>query len=268
MMRLILVVAIIFFILVLCYQKSLVQLMVFRLKNKIRNNPSIGIKEQDNRYYYKEKGYTVSYKISESPGGLKTVEWVSLKRRLTSGEKTILNIKKVINNLFIYQRWIAIFRPSVVIILIISLAIFYLGMREHSLNRIGYFRWIVSRITGMNPESIGYSGRGWFEIYGQRRSKDLKAEPVIISFNPLGWFFSSDTANVNIWSNELKKYINYPVAVNDSGDIWLGKKGEQVHGRVLGDSVVWDEPQQVGFRERVSGHRIEVKDGQLRIFDK
>lgn len=255
------------FILILFSRKSLTYLRIFRLKNKIKNNPLIGIKQEDNSYYYKGKGYTISYRIRESFAGIKIVEWLSLKRRLTTFEEKVLNLKRALDKFFLYQRWIALFRPSVVIVLITSLIIFYFGIKEHSLKRIERFRWIVAQITGVSPESISYAGEGWFKISGQKRSLDREVEPITISFNPLRWLFFSDTVRVSRWSEKSNRYIDYPISINDKGDVWLGKKGEQIHGRALGDKIVWDEPQRVGIREEVSGHRITVEDGKLKISD-
>ncbi len=254
-------------ILILFYQKSKAFLRIFRLKNKIKNNPLIGIKQEDNSYYYKGKGYTISYRIKESFAGIKIVEWLTLKRRLTTFEEKVLNLKRALDNFFLYQRWTTLFRPLVVIVLITSLIIFYFGIKEHSLKRMERFRWIIAQISGISPESISYAGEGWFKISGQKSSKDREVEPITISFNPLRWLFLSDTANVSLWSKKSNKYITYPVTINDKGDVWLGKESSQIHGKVLGNEVIWDAPQREGIREKVSGHRITVEDGKLKIID-
>jgi len=268
-------VLIIIFILILVGQKYLAYFNIFRLKKKIKNNPSIGIKQQDNSYDYKEEGYTISYRVKEFPLGVKAVEWLSLKRRLTFIEEKILDIKRNLDKFFLYQRWITLFRPSAIIVLMASLIIFYLGM-EQSSKRIGRFKWIVARITGISPESIKYVGGGWFDVFGQRRFLDKGGDPVTVSFNPLGWLFFSDTAHINRWNKELNKYVTYSVVVNDKGDIWLDKKdgkiqgkglvkkNKQIHGKIQADRIIWDEP--TGSLQ-VSGHHIGVEDDRLRFID-
>ncbi len=255
------------FILILFIRKFLAYLRIFRIKNKIKNNPLIGIKQEDNSYYYKDKGYGISYRIRESCAGIKIVEWLTFKRRLTIFEEKILNSKRALGKLFLYQRWIALFRPSVVIVLIASLIIFYFGIKEHSLKRMERFRWIIAQISGISLESIRYAGEGYFKISGQKSSKDREVEPVTISFNPLAWLFSSDTVNVSLWSKKLDRYVDYPLTINDKGDVWLGKESRQIHGRARGDKVVWDESQRTGIWKEVSGHRIAVEGGQLKISD-
>jgi len=245
----------------------LVGIRVIQLKKKIRNNPLIGLKGDGNRYSYKEEGYTVSYIIQESSTGIKSVEWLSLKRRLTFLEEKILNIKREINNFFLYQRWLTLFRPSAIIVLVASLIIFYLGIKDYSLKRIERFRWIIAQITGISPESINYTGEGWFNISGRKRSVEGEVEPVTIGFNPLRWLFFQDSANVSLWSEKLNGYVSYPLTINDKGDVWLGKHDGQVHGKTLGDKIVWDESQRGGIRAKVSGHRLAIEDGKLKIFD-
>lgn len=241
----------------------LARFQFFRLKKKIKNNPSIGIKQGDNSYNYNEGGYTVSYRVKESALGL-TVEWLYFKRRLTFIEKKILDIKRILNNFFLYQRWATLLRPSLIIVLLAALTIFYLGVREQSNQRIGHFKWIIAQMAGISPESIEYAGEGWFNISGQRRFLDKSGDPVTIRFNPLGWLFFSETANINRWNKKLNKYVTYSVDANDRGDVWLRKKDGKIHGVAQADKIVWDEP--AGSR-KASGHYLVVEDGKPRFFD-
>lgn len=93
-------VLIIIFILILSCRKHSAHFQFFRLKKKIKNNPSISIKQEDNSYNYKEGGYTVSYRVKESPSGL-SVEWLYFKRRLKFIEKNVLDIKRSTDKFFI-----------------------------------------------------------------------------------------------------------------------------------------------------------------------
>lgn len=254
----------IIFISILSCQKFLAYPRIFLLKKRIKNNPFIGIRQPDNSYDYKLAGYTMIYRIKESPTGVKTVEWLSLKHRLTFFERKTKNIERKLNKFFLYQRWTILFHPLVATVLIVSMIVFYFGIKENSLKQIERFKWVASQITGVSPESIEYSGSGWFKIFGQRRALDRKTEPVTISFNPLNWLFFSDTVNVSRWNEETKNYITYPVTVNDRGDIWLQKKDSQIHGRMSGDKIIWDEP--TGTR-RVSGHRTTTEDSKIKVID-
>lgn len=234
------------------------------LKKRIKNNPYIGIKDNSGVYAYKQGSYEIRYRIIKNPLGKEDIEWISDRRRLSRREEKNLRIKRNIDNFFIYRRWFVLFRPSVVIILSISLTIFYFGIREYSLRRIEHFKWIIARISGITPESIGYVGGGRFRIYGQRGPVDKKVEPVTIHINPLTWLLFGDTANVQRWNKEVNKYIDYSLTINDKGDVWLGKKGSEAHGKMLGDNVIWDEPQ--GTR-KVPSQNIITEDRKLKIAD-
>ena len=255
------------FILALFYQRSLAYLKIFSLKKKIKKNPLIGIKQNDGSYNYKEGGVTMNYGIGEPCAGIRTVQWFSLKRRLSFLERKIRTIKRSLRDFFIYRKWHVLFQPSIAIILVISLVIFYLGIKEYSFKQVRYFRLIAAEITGVIPESIEYEGKGWFKISGQKRSLDKENEPVAISVNPLSWLFFSNSANIVRWSKKLNKYIDYHVSINDKGDVWLGKKDGQIHGRLLGSKVIWDRPQKAGTPYQISGQRIAIEDGKLKILD-
>lgn len=255
------------FILIFLSQKILNHFRFFCLRKKIKNNPLIGVRQEDGSYYYKERGYAADYKVKNLPAGNKEVEWLFLKHRPTFLGRRIINAKRGLNKFFLYQRWAILFRPLVLFFLVASIIIFYGQIREHSFKRIGYFKWIISQMTSIGPESIEYKGKGLFTITGQKTSAQRDVSPINISFNPLRSLFFSDTAKVSLWSQELKGYISYPVTVTDKGDVWLDKRGGLVHGRVTGDKIVWDEPQRAGIREEVSGHRITIEDGKLEILD-
>jgi len=268
-------VLIIIFILILFCRKHLARFQLFRLKKKIKNNPSLGIKQEDNSYNYNEGGYTVSYRLKESALGL-TVEWLFLKRRLTFIEKKTLDIKRSLDKFFLYQRWATLLRPSLIIVLMAALTIFYLGVKDQSTRRIGHFKWIIAQMAGISPESIEYAGGGWFNISGQRKFLDNSGDPITIRFNPLGWLFFSDSVNINRWNRKLNKYVTYSVDANDWGDVWLEKKdskiqgkglvkkNKQIHGKIQADRIIWDEP--TGSLQ-VPGHQIGAEDGKAKFFD-
>ena len=242
----------------------LVRLRFFRLKKKIKKDPFIGILQQDNSYSYEEEGHIVNYRIQESLPGVRTIEWLSLKRRFGFFERKLFHIKRSLNKFFLYQRWLSLFRPQVAVILIVTLMISYFVV-THSLKRIEHFKWIASRITGVSPEAIRYEGGGWFNVIGQRGPLDRNIEPVRIRFNPLGWLFFQDTANITRWNPEVNSYIDYSFTINDKGDVWLERENVPAQGSVLGNNIKWDEPQGV---RRVPAQDIVTKGGKLEIIDK
>ena len=254
-------------IIISCCKKLLTFLNLFLLKNKIKNNPLIGVRQPDGSYDYIEKRYTVSYRITDAHQGSKSVEWLSLKRRLTRFEEKTLKTKKKLKAFFLYQRWLSLLRPSFIIFFTALLIILYLGIREESFRHAEHFKFLLAKITGLSPESIRYEEGGWFRFLGKKKSVNQETEPVSISFNPIIALFSQDAANVGFWSKKLNKYISYPVDVNERGDIWLGKGSGQFHGNIKANKVVWDKPKNAGLGKEVRGEHIAVKDGKLQISD-
>lgn len=255
-----------FFIFILCLQKILTHFRILRLKKKVMNNPLIGIKEGDNNYCYRQKGYTLNYRIHELASGAKTVEWLSLKRRLTSAGRTAINIKKGINNLFIYQKWIILFRPQIFFVLIGSVIIFYFGIIETYNKRVERLKWLVASAAGVNPSQVQYIGNGWLEISAQRNTADRINEPVRYTVNPFKAFFSSEAGFVTRWKGGSLGHVTHPVVYNESGDVWINKEGAWAHGKFTKDSTVeWDTPQ--GTRQ-VSGHEISTQEKKLYTTDK
>lgn len=264
-MRFLFVLAVIFILIVFC-RKCSARYHFFRLRNKIKNNPFIGLKQEDGSYKYKEGAYAVDYLIRESCAGY-SAKWLSFKRRMTFIEKKILGIKIFLDKFILYQKWAALLRPPLLIVLLAAFMIFYFGIKDRPEHRIERFKWIVAQMAGISPETVGYQGSGWFKISGQRKSASGDVEPVKISFNLLNWLFFPDKTRVSFWNKRQKRYIDYSMDINDSGDVWLDKKTQQIHGRVLADKIVWDQPQRAGIRSRVSSHRFSVQDGKLNISD-
>lgn len=253
-------------VLILLAHSFFVRFKFFALKKKIKNNPLIGKNDFGNKYYYKEGGYAVGYKIGGASTGIKTVDWLFLKRRLTFLEEKILNIRRFINNFFLYQRWTVIFQPSVILLLIGSMIIFYFGFVETQNTRVERLKWVVALAAGVNPSQIQYVGNGWLEVSGQRKTRvDRISEPIRYTFNPFRWFFSREEGFVTRWRGENFGYVTHPVAFNEKGDVWINKEGTWRHGRFTNDRTVeWDTPQ--GTR-KVTDQEISTPDKKLYIRD-
>lgn len=249
----------------------LTRLRFFRLKRKIKNNPLIGIKQEDGSYYHKKGGYGISYRIKESPSGAKTVEWLSLKRRLGFFEKEILKIKRGLNKFFLYQRWLVLFRPAILFLLFVSISISYFGLVETRKARVERFKWLVASAVGVSPNQIQYIGNGWLQISAQRKTAvDSVNEPVRYTFNPFRWFFSLPEAFVTRWRGKPFGYVTHPVVYNEGGEVWINKEDTWRHGRFTSDRTIeWDTPQGTGIRAgKVTGHQISTPDKKLYIPDK
>jgi hypothetical protein len=259
------------FILILFWQNFLVYLEIWRLQAKIKKNPLIGIKQKDNNYYYNEKGYTIGYRINESSAGIKKIERVFLKRRLTFFEKNILEIRRLLSKFFLYRRWGILLHPLVLFLVVSSMAIFYFGLVETQKARVERLKLIASSIIGASPNQIEYIGDGWLEISALRKtSGDNISEPIKYTVNPFLWFFSSQEGVVTRWQNNTKKYVSQPVVYNERGDVWVNNEGTWRSGRFTNNRTIeWDQPQGTGIRSgKVTGHEISSQDKELYISDK
>jgi hypothetical protein len=259
--------------LILFFQKCLISFRIWRLQKKIKRDPLIGIKQQDNNYYYTEKGYTLGYRISESSAGIKKVERVFLKRHLTFYENNILEIKRLLNKFFLYRRWGILLQPLVLGLLVSSVVIFYFGLVETQQVREDRLKFVVASIIGVKPDQIEYIGNGQLEISTSHRKTavDSISEPVKYTFNPFMWFFSSQGGVISRWQSHEQRYINHPVVYNDRGDIWINNDGTWRSGKLTNNdkTIEWDQPQGSGIRAgKVTGHEISTQNKEITIFDK
>jgi len=259
------------FILILFYQRPKTYLRISGLKKKIEKNPLLGIKEEDNTYCYKEKGYVINYRIIETPAGIKRIESLSIKRRLNYFERKIINLKKGLDKFFLYQRWMVFFRPAIFFLLISSIIIFYFGLIETQKTKVERLKWAVATAIGVSTSQIQYIGDGLLEITTQRKTAaDKINEPVRYTVNPFKWFFSSDTGFVTRWRGKPYGYVTHPVVYNENGEVWLNKEGTWRHGRFTGARTIeWDTPQGTGIRAgKVFGSEISTQNKKLYVPDK
>ena len=247
------------------------------LKKRIRNNPHIGKEDIDKARLYKNGGYSIRYRIINLPGGRVSVEWLSLKRRLAAYEEKIIKIKKRFLNFWRYQKWILLFRPAFIFILITVFLLFYFTVMETQKANVERIKMIVASVVGVTPEDVQYVGDGWLEISGRRRRRVVtiteppryEYEPIKYTFNPFRWLFFSESGFIRRWRSESTSYATHPVVYNERGDVWLRKKNSWVHGHISDEAIKWDTPQLGGFSlKKTSGHKISIEDKKLRIIDK
>jgi len=248
------------------------------LRKRIKRNPYIGEDAGDGAYLYTKGIYSINYRISKLADGRISVEWVSHKRRLRPYEGKIRRAKKGFHDFWIYQKWALFLRPSLLLILVVSIFLFYSEVMETQETKMARLKWMIASTVGISAKDIQYIGNGRLEISGTRRRtvETINAppqyvrEPIKYAFNPLGWFFSSDIGFMKRWRGEAGGgYVTHPVVYNAKGDIWLRKMGEWEHGKMSGEAIKWDTPQVTGFSIRKApGHEITVQDKKLEIIDK
>lgn len=240
------------------------------LKKKIKRNPYIGKEEIDGTYDYKQGNYGIRYRILKGPQAKESIEWISLRRRISTYEEGIRKIGKSFFKFWHYQGWLVFFRPPILFLLIVSIFIFYFGLAETQKTKVERFKWVIASVVGVSPQQIEYIGNGWLEISSRRRTAvDRINEPVRYTFNPFRCLFSSEVGFVTRWRGGPYQYATHPIVYNERGEVWLNKEDTWRHGIVSGKTIKWDKPQGTGIRAgKVTGHEISTQDEKFYITDK
>ena len=237
------------------------------LRKKIKKNPYIGQAQNDGTHLYTKGGYSINYRKSILPGGQLCIEWVSHKRRLSPYEEKIRRTKKGFFDFWYYQKWVVFFRPSILLILVVSIFLFYSEVMETQETKMARLKWMIASVVGINPKEVQYIGVGWLEISGQRKKgADRINEPIRWTFNPFRWLFFSEGGFLTRWRGEPYGYATHPLVYNEGGDVWMNKNGTWEHGRIVGENLEWDRP--VGSAKVTEQEILSREDKKLRVIDK
>jgi len=241
---------------------------IYALKRKIRRNPYLGIKDSEGTYVYRQGRDTVKYEIlnrDESQGKKPSVKIISIKCRLTESESRRMRIKELFINLFRYRRWVCLFRPPILLPLILGVSILYFGVIEPYETKVNRFKWIIAKVIGIEPDRIEYRG-GLFEIFGKRRIayKD-DIEYVSLTFNPLNIFSSKAVGYVTRWNKDTG-YITHPISYDEEGNVWIKYRNTWERGIISKNEVKWNNPQGTA-NWRISGHGISTDNKGFTVID-
>ena len=191
------------------------RIKIYRLKRKISKNPYLGIKEDADIYVYRQGSFIIKYKIlntDDKKVRKPLIEIISIKHKLTESEIARKRMREFFRGIFRYQRWVYLFRPPTLLLLILGIAILYFGVIEPYQNKVDRFRWIVAKVIGVELNNVEYKG-GLFTILGKRDiayKKEDKVEYVSFTFNPLNIFSSKTIGYVTRWSKDTG-YITNPI---------------------------------------------------------
>lgn len=237
------------------------------LRKRIKKNPYIGQEEPDGAYLYKKYGYSINYRITKLSDGRVRIEWVSHKRRLGAYEENIRRTRKGFLDFWHYQKWFCFFRPSILLLLLVSIFLFYSEVMETQGTKMARLKWMIASAVGISTKDIQYIGDGRLEISGQRKKAvDRITEPITYTFNPLRWLFFSEGGFLRRGRGQPFGYVTHPIAYNDKGEVWINKEGSWRHGRFTEDrNIEWDVPQ---GSAKVSEHQISTEEKKLQFIDK
>lgn len=244
---------------------------IWRMKNKIRVRPFIGVRDPDGTFQYKEGGITIRYAITapKAPNKKNIPRWISIKIRASFYANSLRKLANEFTDFWRYQKWLIFFRPSSLITLMFIGLIIYTGAVELQPGKGYLTRWLVSRAIGVSPDEVEYEGGGWIKIFGVRTTAvDRAHEPFSYNVNIFRWLVFNDTGSITRHGDPEYGSVTYPLVYDESGQVYIKKEGKWQKGEIE-NGVKWDRPQGTGIRkEKVKGETIESTGGKVQIRDK
>lgn len=241
------------------------------MKNKIRVEPFIGVRDPDGTFQYKEGRITIRYAITapKAPNKKNIPRWISIKIRASFYTNSLRKSANEFTDFWRYQKWLIFFRPSSLIILMLIGLIIYTGAVELQPGKGYLTRWLVSRAIGISPSEIEYRGDGWIKIYGIRTAAvDRAREPFSYNVNVFGWLVFNDAGSITRRRDAEYGSATHRLGYDESGQVYIKKEGTWQKGEIE-NGVKWDRPQGTGIREgKVKGETLETTGGKIRIRDK
>jgi hypothetical protein len=248
-----------------------------KLKNIIKRNPNIGLKDKDGNFVFKQGRFILKYRVVDlsDNAGQKKTELIFVKIILLGYEKKLKNFKRNVRRFWIYRKWTYFFEPRAIFLLLLIFLISYFTMFEPEHAKVNRLRWIISKLLKVNKESVAIKPDGWVKISGQRLTAvDKKIEPVSYNINLLDWFSFKDAGyiyrNRGVVENTDYGYVYYTIIYEDNGKVSLKKDEKWIENNSDADAITWEEAQGTGIREgKVLGHDVlRSKDNNLLIKDK
>jgi len=244
---------------------------VWRMKNKIRVRPFIGVRDSDGTFQYKEGRITIRYTIipPTAPNKKNIPHWISVKIRTSFYANSLRKSADEFMDFWRYQKWLIFFRPSSLIILMLIGLIIYTGAVELQPGKGYLTRWLVSRATGISTSEIEYRGDGWIKIYGVRTTAvNREREPFSYNVNVFGWLVFNDAGSITRRRDAEYGPVTHQLEYDENGQVYLGREGKWQQGEIE-NGVKWDKPQGTGTREgKIKGETIKSTGEKIRVRDR
>ncbi|KPK39169.1 MAG: hypothetical protein AMJ78_08905 [Omnitrophica WOR_2 bacterium SM23_29] len=242
------------------------------MKKKISANPFIGTKGEDGMFQYKEGRFTIRYAITypKTPNEKIIPQWISVKIKLAFRKNILEKIKEEIVDFWHYQKWLILFHPSTIAVLIFIAIFVYFGAIEFQPHKGYLIRWVASRAIGVSPDAIEYEGGGWIRVHGTRVAINKEIEPFNYDVNFFRWLVFNDAGSVTRYRGKEYGAVTQPVGYNAAGEVYIKKEGKLKKGEIKEGAIKWDEPEVVSIREGkpIRGHAIETTTNKVELRDK
>lgn len=248
------------------------KIKIWGMKRKIRANPFIGTKDENGTFQYKEDRFTIRYAIiyPKTPNEKITPQWISVKIKSVFYKNTLEKIRDEIADFWHYQKWLILFHPATIAVLLFIGLIIYIGGIELQPGKGYFIRWVASRAIGVSPDAIEYQGDGWIRVSGTRVAINKEIEPFNYDINFFRWLVFNDVGSVTRYRGKEYGAVNQPVGYDATGEVYIKKEGKIKKGEIKEGAIKWDEPEVVSVREgkSIRGHAIETTPDKIELRDK
>lgn len=248
-----------------------------KLRDIIKRNPDVGLKDKDGSLTYKQGVFTVRYRVI-SPNIDERFEKVKLdciKKDLRRYERRFIRFKRKFSNFWLYRKWIFFLKLKTLLLLLLIILLPYYILFEPQVDKEYRLRWFISKVLRVGMENVAIEPGGWIKILATRiTAVDKQYEPISFNVNLFNWFTFQDDGyiirNRGMVENYDYGYVVYPVKYYEIGSLLLEKEGKWIWGSVhRRDEVTWEEPQGTGIRAgAVHGHRRDLESDEFLIHDK
>lgn len=247
------------------------KIKIWNIKRKIRSNPLIGTKDADGTFLYTEGRFTIRYQLIKSePQEKKIPRWISVKIKTSPHKLSLRKFSDEVADFWHYQKWVFLFRPSTLAVLIFISLIIYFGAIEFQPGKGYVIRWLASRAIGVSPNAIEYRGSGWIRVAGTRTTIEKEYEPLHYDVNIFRLIVFNDTGSVTRYWGDEKRPVIHPVGADESGEVYFKREGGWQKGEIKESAVEWEKPQAVGSKEGkiVRGVIVETTKDKIELRDK
>lgn len=248
-----------------------------KLRDIIKRNPDVGLKDKDGSLTYKQGVFTVRYRVNTSniDERFKKVKLDYIKKDLRRYERRFIRFKREVGKFWLYRKWRNFLKPAIRLLLLLTILLPYYILFESQADKEYRLRWFVSKVLRVGMEDVVIEPNGWIKVLATRiMAVDAQYEPISFNVDLVKWLTFQDDGyiirNRGVVENYDYGYVVYLVKYNDGGSLLIEKEGKWIKGVVHRiDEATWEEAQGTGIRKgAVHGHRRDLESREFLIQDK